>query len=70
MNKPFVPEIPEKTVKVEITAREVHLLKCVRECKFGSIIIHKANGRLVRVETNKSVLLSEEEGEKAVEGLL
>jgi len=68
--KPFVPETPEKTVKVEITAKEVHLLKCIRACNFGSIIVYKANGKLVRVETNKSVLLSEEEGERSVDGLL
>ena len=66
----FEPYKPEKKTKVEITAKEAHLLKCLKKCSFGKIIVHKANGVLVRVESSESVLLSEEEGEKVIEELL
>lgn len=68
--KPFVPEQPEKKMKVEITALEAHLLKCLRDCFFGRITVHKANGILIRVEPTKSILLSEEKGMDAVKDLL
>lgn len=70
MSKPFVPFKPEEKVKVEITAREAHLLKCLRACSFGKVVVHKIDGVLVRVESSESVLLSEDEGKKAIEELL
>ena len=68
MNKPFVPEKPEVKVSVEITAKEAHLLKCLRKCSYGKIIVHKHAGKLIRVESSESVMLTEDKG--AVEGLL
>jgi len=62
MNKPFVPHQPEKKVSVEITAKEYHLLKCLKTVHFGKVIVHKANGELTRVETTESMLLSEQKG--------
>jgi len=66
MTKPFVPARPEKTIRVEVTAKEGHLLKCLRQYSFGKFTIHKANGKLVRIEASESILLTEEEGEKLV----
>ena len=62
MNKPFVPHQPEKEIKVKITAKEHHLIKCLRNVRFGKVIVHKADSILVRVETTESVLLNEKDG--------
>ena len=62
MNNPFTPKLPEKRITVEITARESHLIKVLRHYDFGKIVVHKANGILVRVEPNESQLITEEEG--------
>ena len=64
MTKTFVPHQPEKRVKVDISAKEAHLVKCLRNVNFGKVIVHKANGILVRVETTESVLLNESDGLK------
>lgn len=64
MTEPFVPEKPEKLVKIEITAKEAHLLQCLRQYSFGKFTIHKANGKLVRMEASESILLTEESGLK------
>ncbi len=58
----FTPQQPEKTITVEITAREAHLLKILRKYNFGKIIIHKANGIIVRAEPNESQLINENDG--------
>lgn len=61
-NATFVPEQPVKMLRVEITAKEAHLLKILRKYPFGKIMVHKANGMLVRVEPTESTLLNEEAG--------
>jgi len=58
----FKPEKPEKKIKVEITAREAYLLKKLRKCSFGKVIVHKMNGLLIRVESTESQLINEEDG--------
>lgn len=66
---PFNPPTPEKELKIVVTAREAHLLKILRGYRFGRIVVHKADGRLVRAEPNESRIISEEEGlDMAVEG--
>lgn len=62
MNEPFAPYQPEKIVRVKITAREAHLIKVLRHYDFGKIVVHKANGLLIRVEPNESQLINEEDG--------
>lgn len=62
MNKPFVPHQQDKLVKVEITAKESHLIRYLRTISFGKAIVHKADGILTRVETTESVLLNEDDG--------
>lgn len=62
----FVPAKPEKTAKIEVTAKEAHLLKCLRQYSFGKFTIFKADGKLIRVEASESILLNEEDGMKLV----
>ena len=58
----FEPFKAEKTIQAEITAREANLLKVLRQYNFGKFTVHKANGILVRVESNESILIDEKEG--------
>jgi len=62
MSDTFEPHTPEKTIQVEITAREASLLKTLRPYSFGKFTVHKANGLLIRVESNESILIDEKEG--------
>jgi len=62
MSETFEPHKAEKTLKAEITAREAHLLKTLRQYSFGKFTIHKANGILIRLESNESILIDEKEG--------
>jgi len=70
MTNPLVPEKPEVKVKVEITAKEAHLLKCLRKCSFGKVIIYKHAGKLIRFESSESIMLTEDKGQDAVRDLL
>lgn len=67
MTEPFVPFKPEKMIRAMITAKEAHLLKSLRKFSFGKVIVHKANGVLVRVELGESILLNENDGLDLVE---
>jgi len=58
----FAPEQPQRKVVVEITAREAHLIKIIRKCSFGKIVVHIANGLVVRAEPNESQLINEVDG--------
>lgn len=69
MNNVFAPSQPEKRVTVVITAKEAHLIVILRKYQFGKILVHKADGKLIRVEPNESQLLSEEEGLKSIQSL-
>ena len=62
MNRPFVPEVPEKKIIIEATGKEAFLIKTLRKYPFGKFIVHKANNLLVRVEINDSQMIKEEEG--------
>jgi hypothetical protein len=53
---------PEKRITMEITAKEAHLIKVLREIQFGEVIIKKMNGALVRIEPKVSILLDEKIG--------
>lgn len=61
MSETFEPYKEEKKLTVVITAREANLLCALRKYAFGKFTVHKANGILVRLETNESILISEEE---------
>jgi len=62
MPETFTPHKEERMIIVKISCREAHLLKVLRKYSFGTIIVHKANGILIRVEPNESQLISEDEG--------
>lgn len=56
-------------VTVKITAKEAHLLMVLRKYRFGKIVVHKAEGILIRVEPNESQLITEEDGLKLIQSL-
>jgi hypothetical protein len=62
MSDTFEPFKQEKTIMVEITGKEAYVLKYLRQFAFGKFTIHKANGVLVRVESNESKIVDEKEG--------
>lgn len=57
----FKPFVPEKTVSCIITKREVMLITELRKHQYGKFTIHKINGVLVRIETNESKLIEEDQ---------
>lgn len=58
----FEPHKEEVSFRAMITAREASLLKALRKYSFGKFTIHKANGILIRLESNESILIDEKEG--------
>ena len=56
----FVPHKPETMVKVEVNLKELYLLRELRKYPFGSFVVHKAEGMLVRVEIRESKLIKGE----------
>jgi len=60
MNRPFVPDIPEKFVKADISVREDNLIKKLRKYPFGKFLVHKVNNLLIRIEINNSELIEDE----------
>lgn len=59
MNDPktFTPHQPEEKVTVTITKREAVMLTKLREYVYGKIVIHKAEGIIIRIEPTKSELI-------------
>ena len=60
MSKPFTPHQKEKIVTVNITAREAILLQKLRAFPFGKILVHKAEGIIIRLEPTNSILIDPE----------
>jgi len=56
-NESFVPHQPEKKVQVWITEREAVLLSKLRKFPYGKILVHKAEGLIVRIEPTNSLLI-------------
>lgn len=57
MSKPFVPEEPEEKVEVTITVREAVLLTRLRKITYGKVLVHKANGLIVKADPTGSILI-------------
>lgn len=55
--KAFAPHEPEKKVSVTITEREAVLLTKLRAFPYGKILVHKAEGLIVRIEPTNSILI-------------
>lgn len=55
----FKPYEQEKKYKCILTKDETLLIQKIREVKFGSIIIHKAGGNIVRTETTSSEMMKD-----------
>jgi len=62
MPRPFNPPQPDEMIVIKVSAREAHLIKVLRGCEFGKIVVHKVGGVLVRAEPNESQLLNDESG--------
>jgi len=57
MSKPFVPEEPEERIMVEITVREAVLLTRLRKITYGKVLVHKANGLIIKADPTGSILI-------------
>lgn len=57
MTKPFVPEEPEEKVTHTITVREAVLLTRLRKITYGKILVHKANGLIIKADPTGSILI-------------
>ena len=55
--KPFVPNKPEEKVNVTITVREAVLLQKLRAFPYGKILVHKAEGIIIRIEPTNSIII-------------
>jgi hypothetical protein len=53
----FSPHTPEKKISVQITEREAVLLTKLRAFPFGKVLVHKAEGLIVRIEPTNSILI-------------
>lgn len=51
---------PEKIITMEVTAREAHMIKIIRDVSFGDIVVRKFDGKPIRVEPKSSYLITEE----------
>lgn len=60
----FKPYVPEDTYKVVLTKDETLLIQKLRETKWGSITVHLAGGRIIRLETVSSELAKDKKDEK------
>lgn len=58
-NQAFKPFVPEKQITVVITKREAILLTKLRRHAYGKVVVHKINGMIVRVESQESELIDE-----------
>lgn len=60
MSDQFVPHKPEKMVLVKISQKEAVLIQKLRKYAFGQFTIHKAAGKLIRVEIIDSQMIEED----------
>ena len=61
MPNTFNPPKQENKTTMEITVKELNLIKLLRGVSFGKVVVQKMNGQLVRVETSVSTLLEDKE---------
>lgn len=60
MTDTFTPNKPEQNVVVKISKREAILLHKMRRYPFGKFTVHKASGKLIRIEVNDSQMIDED----------
>ena len=60
MSNPIHPLKREKLITMQITAREANMLEKLRASSgHGKVVIQKANGFIVRIETHESILIDD-----------
>ena len=57
----FKPHKPEQILVVKISKREAILLQKLRKYAFGKVLIHKADGLIIRVEITDSQMIDEDQ---------
>ena len=63
MSEEFVPQAKETTmVTIAVTGREAHLIRILRKYPYGKIIITKMDNKIMRVEVQESIVITEHGG--------
>lgn len=52
---------PEKKIVIEVSVRELKMIKIVRSIQWGGIIIKKKNDVIFMIEPTTSILIDDEE---------
>ena len=55
----FKPYEKEKSYKCVLSRDEALLIQKIRDVKFGSVVVHKAGGNIVRTETTSSEMMKD-----------
>lgn len=59
----FKPYEPEETYKVVLTKDEALLIQKIRAVGYGSVTVHLASNKIIRLETVHSELAKDKKGE-------
>lgn len=57
----FVPYKPETMRTMEVSVREAQVIDIIRKTSFGKFTVHKANGVIVRIERDESIMITDDE---------
>lgn len=63
MPEPIKYNQPEKKITIEVSVRELKMLKIVRGVIWGDVIIKKKNNVIFMIEPTTSILMNDEEQE-------
>lgn len=58
-NNEYKPYKPEEQITVTIFKREAILVSKLRKVSFGKIMVHKMDGKIVRIEPTGSEIIDE-----------
>lgn len=64
MPSDYKPYQRESMITIQVSAKEAHLIKVLRQYSYGRFIVSKLDGKLIRVQPEESINLNEEEGLK------
>jgi hypothetical protein len=56
-NEPLIPHVPKIFKLYRISQEEAALIQELRKITFGEITIHKYNGDITRLQSQKSILI-------------
>lgn len=58
----YEPYHEEALIKIQVSAKEAHLIKVLRKYSYGKFVVSKIDGKLIRVQPEESITLNESEG--------